>query len=54
MSGAINSGPQSPERTLILCAWFFHLESFNFARLSPNDAIEFWDMTNETGLHVCG
>ena len=35
--------PQSSERTLILCDWFFH----------PEDAIEFWDMTNKQDWHVC-
>jgi Rieske 2Fe-2S family protein len=44
--------PQSPGRTLIECDWFFHAkaagESYN-----PDDAIEFWDMTNRQDWHVC-
>ena len=45
--------PQSPERTLILCDWFFHPEAFDRPEFRPNDAIEFWDMTNKQDWHVC-
>ena len=45
--------PQSPERTLILCDWFFNPEAFNRTDFRPNDAIEFWDMTNKQDWHVC-
>jgi Rieske 2Fe-2S family protein len=45
--------PQSPQRTLILCDWFFHPEAFNRADFRPNDAIEFWDVTNKQDWHVC-
>lgn len=45
--------PQSPERTLILCDWFFHPEAFVRADFRPNDAVEFWDMTNKQDWHVC-
>ena len=45
--------PQSPERTLILCDWFFHPEAFARSDFHPNDAIEFWDMTNKQDWHVC-
>jgi glycine betaine catabolism A len=45
--------PQSPERTLILCDWFFHPEAFARPEFRPNDAIEFWDMTNKQDWHVC-
>jgi len=45
--------PQSPERTLILCDWFFHPEAFAHADFHPEDAIEFWDMTNKQDWHVC-
>lgn len=47
--------PQSPERTLILCDWFFHRDAAE-ARdpaYNPDDAIEFWDMTNKQDWHVC-
>jgi Rieske 2Fe-2S family protein len=45
--------PQSPDRTLILCDWFFHPEAFAREDFRPNDAIEFWDMTNKQDWHVC-
>jgi glycine betaine catabolism A len=51
--------PQSPERTLILCDWFFHPDAFAVSdrggkpHFNPNDAIEFWDMTNKQDWHVC-
>jgi Rieske 2Fe-2S family protein len=45
--------PQSPERTLIVCDWFFHPDAFNRRDFKPQDAIEFWDMTNKQDWHVC-
>ena len=47
--------PQSPERTLILCDWFFHPEAAGIGDPSynPDDAVEFWDMTNKQDWHVC-
>jgi Rieske 2Fe-2S family protein len=45
--------PLSPERTLILCGWFFHPKAFERKDFKPEDAIEFWDMTNKQDWHVC-
>jgi glycine betaine catabolism A len=45
--------PQSPERSLIYCDWFFHPDAFNQPSFKPEDAIEFWDMTNRQDWHVC-
>src|SRR6266566_8262210 len=45
--------PQSPERTLIVCDWLFHPDAFNRKDFRPEDAIEFWDMTNKQDWHVC-
>jgi Rieske 2Fe-2S family protein len=45
--------PKSPERTLIVCDWFFHPDAFHRADFKPEDAIEFWDMTNRQDWHVC-
>jgi Rieske 2Fe-2S family protein len=45
--------PQSPERTLIFCDWFFHPEAFRQRDFDPDDAIEFWDMVNRQDWHVC-
>lgn len=45
--------PQAPERTLIVCDWFFHPDAFVRPDFKPEDAIEFWDMTNKQDWHVC-
>jgi glycine betaine catabolism A len=45
--------PQSPERTLIVCDWLFHPEAFQRDDFNPQDAIEFWDVTNKQDWHVC-
>ena len=45
--------PQSPERTLIVCDWLFHPDAFEQQDFKPEDAIEFWDMTNKQDWHVC-
>src|SRR5882724_1592625 len=45
--------PQSPERTLIVCDWFFHPDAFDRKDFNPDDAIEFWNMTNKQDWHVC-
>jgi Rieske 2Fe-2S family protein len=53
--------PQSPERTLIYCDWFFHPDAApssgpgrtGISGYNPEDAIQFWDMTNKQDWHVC-
>src|SRR6266542_5797876 len=45
--------PQSPERTLIFCNWFFNQEAFDRNDFDPDDAVEFWDMVNKQDWHVC-
>jgi len=45
--------PQSPNRTLIFCEWFFHPEAFQTENFDPEDAIEFWDKVNRQDWHVC-
>ncbi len=45
--------PQAPDRTLIVCDWFFHPDAFARDDFNPNDAIEFWDLTNKQDWHVC-
>ena len=45
--------PQAPDRSLILCDWLFHPDAFARPDFRPNDAIEFWDMTNRQDWHVC-
>ena len=47
--------PQSPGRTFVQCNWFFHPEAAGVTApgYNPEDAIEFWDMTNKQDWHVC-
>jgi glycine betaine catabolism A len=45
--------PQSPEQTLIVCDWFFHPDAAEHDGFNPEDAIEFWDVTNKQDWHVC-
>jgi Rieske 2Fe-2S family protein len=45
--------PQSPERTVIVCDWFFHPDALRHKQFNPDDAIEFWDTTNRQDWHVC-
>ena len=45
--------PLSQERTLVLCDWLFHPEAFGRADFNPEDAVEFWNMTNRQDWHVC-
>jgi Rieske 2Fe-2S family protein len=47
--------PKSPERTIILCDWLFHPDAAGVTDpgYNPEDAIEFWDMTNKQDWHVC-
>jgi Rieske 2Fe-2S family protein len=45
--------PQSPDRTLIVCDWLFHPDASAREDFHPDDAIEFWDMTNKQDWHVC-
>jgi Rieske 2Fe-2S family protein len=47
--------PQSPGRTLIWCDWYFHPDTATAkdSSYNPDDAVEFWDMTNRQDWHVC-
>ena len=45
--------PQSPARTTVFCDWLFHPDAFGRPDFHPDDAIEFWDMTNKQDWHVC-
>jgi Rieske 2Fe-2S family protein len=45
--------PQSPDRTLIVCDWFFHPDAPERDGFNPEDAIEFWDVTNKQDWRVC-
>jgi len=45
--------PQTPDRTLIHCDWFFHPDAAKRENFNPHDAVEFWDITNKQDWHVC-
>jgi Rieske 2Fe-2S family protein len=45
--------PLSPERVKIFCDWFFHPDAFRQPEFKPEDAVEFWDVTNRQDWHVC-
>jgi Rieske 2Fe-2S family protein len=45
--------PEAPDRTRIICDWFFHPDAFGRPDFNPQDAIEFWDVTNKQDWHVC-
>jgi Rieske 2Fe-2S family protein len=45
--------PEAPDRTRIICDWFFHPDAFGRADFNPQDAVEFWDVTNKQDWHVC-
>jgi glycine betaine catabolism A len=45
--------PISPTETRVTCDWLFHPDSAAKPDFNPQDAIEFWDMTNRQDWHVC-
>jgi Rieske 2Fe-2S family protein len=45
--------PDAPDRTRIICDWFFNPDAFGRDDFNPQDAIEFWDVTNKQDWHVC-
>ena len=45
--------PDAPDRTRVICDWFFHPAAFDRDDFRPEDAVEFWDRTNREDWHVC-
>lgn len=45
--------PLSPSATRVTCDWLFHPDASTRPDFHPEDAIEFWDMTNRQDWHVC-
>src|SRR6266513_710894 len=45
--------PQSSERTMIFCDWFFNPEAFERDDFDPEDAVAFWDLVSKQDWHVC-
>lgn len=44
--------PIAPNRTEIVCAWLFDPATMARPDFDPNDAVEFWDITNRQDWHV--
>ena len=45
--------PEAPDRTRVVCDWFFHPDACGREDFRPQDAVEFWDVTNKQDWHVC-
>ena len=45
--------PLEPGRTAVRCEWYFDPHEMAKPDFNPDDAIEFWDLTNRQDWHVC-
>jgi phenylpropionate dioxygenase-like ring-hydroxylating dioxygenase large terminal subunit len=45
--------PKAPDRTDVVCEWFFEPRAIEAPDFDPADAIEFWDMTNRQDWRIC-
>jgi Rieske 2Fe-2S family protein len=45
--------PVGPERSRVVCEWFFDPEVMARADFDPSDAVDFWDLTNRQDWAVC-
>ncbi|MFN8594230.1 MAG: aromatic ring-hydroxylating dioxygenase subunit alpha [Thermomicrobiales bacterium] len=45
--------PLAPDRTIVRCEWFFDPAEMAKPDFNPDEAIEFWDLTNRQDWHVC-
>ena len=45
--------PRGTGRTEMTCDWLFHPDTLARPDFSPDDAFEFWDLTNRQDWHVC-
>jgi Rieske 2Fe-2S family protein len=45
--------PRGPDRTDIICHFLFEPESMAQPDYDPNDAVEFWDITNRQDWNIC-
>ena len=45
--------PRAPDRTSVSCEWLFHPDSAQLPAFNPDDAVEFWDMTNRQDWEIC-
>ena len=45
--------PKGPDRTEVVCEWFFEPEAIASPDFDPTDAVEFWDQVNREDWEVC-
>lgn len=45
--------PRAVDQTEIVCEWHFHPDEIAKAGFNPQDAIEFWDITNRQDWELC-
>jgi Rieske 2Fe-2S family protein len=46
--------PKAVDQTEIVCEWHFHPDEIRKPGFNPNDAIEFWDITNKQDWQLSG
>ena len=44
--------PQAPALTKVVCEWMFNPDSVGRPDFNPDDAVEFWDVTNKQDWHI--
>lgn len=52
-AAAFTLWPTSPNHTTILCDFLFHPSEIAQTDFNPNDAVEFWDITNRQDWGIC-
>jgi len=52
-AAAFTLWPTSPNHTTILCDFLFHPSEIARSDFNPNDAVEFWDITNRQDWVIC-
>ena len=45
--------PQAPGQTQVTCEWLFHPAAFDQPGFDPDDAVAFWDRTNQQDWRIC-
>jgi Rieske 2Fe-2S family protein len=45
--------PKAPDRTEVVCEWFFEPEAIAEPGFDPSDAVDFWDQVNREDWRVC-
>ena len=46
--------PVSATQTVVESEWMFHPDSFGWSDFNPQDAIDFWDVTNRQDWRITG